>query len=700
MPNPYTAGPGDGCMVHAGILTPHGGDKNKAELTSGFPEAAKERFIEDVIKELNQDGSAEAPPSFPCGGKIPPVSPEMAERLRRDLPKEEVFPDFHKNILGYYRDLARSLDVESEYKFLPVADPVALGTSLGANVKVNSLGELIPFMIPNPPLLAAKLQINLLELPGKLATLPLPKLPPKIDIPLPEIPQLGIGLPSLEIPSLLNFKLAMIKNFPSFMGNLIAGIPDIAIKLMTLDIPGALGDVCKMIAESGLFGAPIPPTDDSGVNPDIILVVSRKVLAKKMAEMSIFHAVTKTLGTSPSGLVGLSAKHISLDPPLGATEDEDPEKKSRNAMHRFMASHSNIFWSKDPEKYSSTILPAEYTGTGRFGPSVGQKMAAEPSSCGMYARVVLAAGGAQWYYEKDARDVMKASFFFNEDNKPEPKGTTKDFGKTVIAVDWFNDVYRGNAVAHLISMSKARGADMIKHDSPVGFCDNFTNKLPGKSERSRWPTNSESLPSLKRGDIIIVTAQPGVANREHVIVVAEDYYEGSEYLYTVEGGSADVNNVGKASYIGVKKTNAAEQGGGWQGAISAAGKNAFWTINNTPGTGIRCTGITTKQYALVKKFSPRPYYSQPQHMGPNDRGYFAMGDGRVVAYIIDSWKLITGNPLAPAPQPGSNPLASKQLVDTPDIVGDSNLEGEDREEEIKYPTPDLTVVPVPADYKR
>jgi hypothetical protein len=211
----------------------------------------------------------------------------MAERLRRDLPKEEIFPAFHKEILGYYRDLARALDNPSEYGLLPVADPTAIAATLGGNLQLKGLGDFIAFMIPNPPLLAIKLGIELPDLPSALLKLPLPKLPPSLDIPLPELPQLGIGLPSLEIPNLLSFKLSMVLNFPDFMVGLIGKLPDIAIKLLTFNIPGALGDVCKLINESQLFG-PAQPEDENGVSPDVLLLAAKRVLARKMAEMSLF----------------------------------------------------------------------------------------------------------------------------------------------------------------------------------------------------------------------------------------------------------------------------------------------------------------------------------------------------------------------------------------------------------------------------
>lgn len=654
MPNPYTAGPGDGCMVHAGILTPHGGDKSKAELTSGFPEAAKERFVEDVIKELS-GGS----PPFPCGDPLPPVSPEMAERLRRDLPNIEIFPDFHKNILGYYLDLARALDNPSEYNLLPVADPVALATSLGGNLKLDGLGDFMVFMIPNPPLLAVKLGIELPKLPSALLELPVPKLPPGIEIPLPELPQLGIGLPSLEIPCLLSMKLSMVLGFPDFMLGLIGGIPQIAFKLITFDIPGALGDVCKMINDAGLFGKN-EPQDKNGVSPDTVMQASRRVLGRKMAEMSICHALSKTLGTAPSGLVGLTMKEVGYSPPLGEPADggTDPESEARDAIKAFLDDSAGTFWSQDPEKYSYAILPLEATNNLK----AAIQQCSQASSCGMFARVALGKGGARYFfdYKKSGTGSGKIESYIT---KSGPWGDLPDGPRALpvsskpdapkVIVDWFTDLARGNPVSDLHAIARVRGA-LILPQLPV--------EPNGKFYASKEEAKLSSLPSLKRGDVIIVDSLDRWGGRGHVIVVAEDYNEGDSVLYTVEGGGSDPGNKNKASYT----------------------------------KGPPCTGIKPRSYQISQPYKNVAFGSpEPRLMGPtsNPPGWWAMGDGRVVRALINTWKVISGNPYETQgfKQPGSDPVNSKEqgppVVDAGGeqaIIGDNN---DDNEPDQSQPMP-------------
>ena len=113
MPNPDTWSKGKGgCMVHAGILKPYD-PGSAAQLTSGYPEAAKEKFIKDVIDELMGQSIG-----FPCGDPIPPVDPQLAAILSRDLPDRNKFPDFHKNYVDYYAELAQKMDSEGGFSLL------------------------------------------------------------------------------------------------------------------------------------------------------------------------------------------------------------------------------------------------------------------------------------------------------------------------------------------------------------------------------------------------------------------------------------------------------------------------------------------------------------------------------------------------------------------------------------------------------
>lgn len=344
--NLHTVKPSDGCMVHAGILDGSG------ELTKGYPNSATEKFIDEVINELVNPGTD----PLPCGKPIPPLAPNLAEAFK-DLKDEKKFPDFHKNILGNYRDLAQSLNASSNFNLFPVCDPIALGTSLfpGLNLKIEKLSDFLKFAIPNPVALAAefgkagvkdpimkKVGIDVPLTPiGLLAAfaekakdIKKPPVPPVPPVP-PTQEQLISGgstvqkpwqgvEPELTIqpndtigPDLAAQIGAFGINITKFLPQLIASMPVFVINMITKGPAAALNTICGLVADdSGLVGVGI--NSPNGEPQDIVMRAARKVLARKVTEMCVFHAMANTIGTSTTGLVGLMAGSAK-DPPK--TED-------------------------------------------------------------------------------------------------------------------------------------------------------------------------------------------------------------------------------------------------------------------------------------------------------------------------------------------------------------------------------------------
>ena len=70
------------------------------------------------------------PPLFPCGKDILPNP--YASLL--DLEDEKKFPDFHKNIFGTYEKIAIALNMQSDFKLLPICCPISLGFKLGVDL--------------------------------------------------------------------------------------------------------------------------------------------------------------------------------------------------------------------------------------------------------------------------------------------------------------------------------------------------------------------------------------------------------------------------------------------------------------------------------------------------------------------------------------------------------------------------------------
>ena len=360
--NPSQIQPLDGCMVHAGILQSHGGNPKTAELTKGYPNSATEKFIDEVINELVNPGTD----PLPCGKPIPPLAPNLAE-VFKDLKDEKKFPDFHKNILGNYRDLARSLEVSSNFNLFPVCDPIALGTKLfpGVNLKIEKLSDFLKFAIPNPVALAAEfakagvkdptiLEKTGLEVPltpiGLLAAFakqdPPLKKPPAVLVPPvpPTQEQLISGGSTVQIPwqgveskepqkteqpydTIGPDLAAQIGAFgikiKTFLPQLIASMPVFVINMITKGPAAALNTICGLVADdSGLVGVGID--SPNGEPQDIVMRAARKVLARKVTEMCVFHAMANTIGTSKSGLVGLMAG--------GATDKLKPKTEDKSGL--------------------------------------------------------------------------------------------------------------------------------------------------------------------------------------------------------------------------------------------------------------------------------------------------------------------------------------------------------------------------------
>jgi len=335
---------GDGCMVHAGILTSHGGDVSKAQLTKGYKNSATDKFIDEVINELVNPNTD----PLPCGKPIPPLDPKLAE-VFKDLKDEKKFPDFHQKILGYYRDLARSLETTSKFKLFPVCDPIALSPQLfpdSPTPKIEKLSDFLKFAIPNPAALAVEFakagvkdplikEKTGLEVPltpagllyafsqkvasGDIKQVPVPPIPPvppiqgqlvsggsTVSNPWQGVEEQTVQPYDTRGPDLAAQIGAFGINIPKFMPQLVAAMPVFVIKMITKGPAAALNTICGIVADdSGLLGVGV--NDPSGNPQDIVMRAARKVLARKITEMCVFHAMASTIGTSTGGLVGLMA---------------------------------------------------------------------------------------------------------------------------------------------------------------------------------------------------------------------------------------------------------------------------------------------------------------------------------------------------------------------------------------------------------
>lgn len=475
---------GPGCQVDAGIL----------DLDGNLTPKAKTKFIQDVKDQMIFGSDlVPTPPVFPCGPSIKAVP--YADQL--DLENEAKFPDFHKNILGSYQKQAIALNMAGDFKLLPICDPIGLAFKLGINIAIDPFpGGFIPFMIPNPPLLAVKLEL-------------MP--PPKLIAKFPSLAAIPPPLPSFELPpsikvpdfsTLFDFSLAFAVGIPTFLLALVGKIPQLALKLP--DIPGLMSLVCDVAFSSNLFGS----MDDSSV----VQIAATKVLTTKVAEMSFIAAVGTTLGSAPGGITGGLGKTFGYIPPPPATESP---KTVRDKIVSYATSLIDTGYGQGDDKqvtYASHLLIVEFPEPNScptpdpraLGKVRTLTLLKETSSCGLLARACLANAGASYVYDSKV-------------------DTSKQDASVNLYYDFFLDRYRSQtAIAGIYGAAKAKSAII---ESTLG-----------------------DLPQLKKGDIIIVEVR-GSPGHEHVIVLAEDYNPGSLQMTTIEGGQSDDGNGNKPTMI-------------------------------------------------------------------------------------------------------------------------------------------------------
>lgn len=487
--------------MHAGII------KEDCTLT----DKAKKKFIQDVINEL-LFGTANLPipPLFPCGPEVP--GNPFAELL--DLENEEKFPDFHKNILGSYAKIACALNMPGDFKLLPICCPISLGFALGVDISLGFPDGFIPFLIPNPPVLALKMK--LLPPPKLIAKFPsLPAIPPplpKFDIP-PKI--------DIDLGALFDFTLAFAVGIPKLLADIVLQIPKLALKLP--DLPGLFGLICDIALKSKLFGDILPDS--------IVQIVAVKVLVVKVVEMVFIAAVGTVLGSSPGGIVGGIGRVLEYGP------EEIPAEEPagvRDQIVDYALSCDGLSWGggdEIQEEYASKMLYVEFPerGTGvsadkrAIGKAATIASLSAASTCGLLARAALFAGGASYVYDQ-------------------PVDTSQQNPNVRLYYDFYGDRYKiGSAISGIMASAKAKKAEI--------------------------PVTKGDLPPVKKGDVIVIYI-PGTPGKEHAIVVVEDYVPGSFQIVTVEGGQPDINNNGLPTAIVRKNYIHAESVPGGSGNYS------------------------------------------------------------------------------------------------------------------------------------
>lgn len=395
------------CQHDAGVL-------ENDKLTPG----AKASFIKDVKELLIYGDEGVGPFPIDCGPKLQPTP--FADTI--ELEDEEQYPDFHKNWLGTYENIAKFLDFQSQFMFAPIVmDPIALAVKLNLDVPALNFPDDFILFGPAFPLLAIKLGF---DIPADLAL----KLP-EIVIPKPPIPDLtGLIPPPIDVDLFpdLAIHLGWPLKLPKVFLDLVVQMPNLFLGLLQFDFKV----ICDLILDSGLFG-------DFGPG-SLVQVAAAKVLARKTAECTTIAIVGSTVGSSSGGIVGnLGIKFGYKPPPPPEAAAQDVRTRIVNAANRL----DGKSWSTDKEAlkkeggkieevslpYTEWILPILADG----GPSKKKNAfnrAKKFSSCGLFVRGCYFRGGAlDSYFTKEYVDSTAISGLVNVGQK---KGAFIPFNST------------------------------------------------------------------------------------------------------------------------------------------------------------------------------------------------------------------------------------------------------------------------------
>lgn len=403
---------------------------------------AKKNFVDDVLKELRLGSAAVKHPLFPVNLNLP-AQPSFA-----NIPLEdpEAFPEFHKNVLGQYRSIARALDAQSRYTFLPICCPVSLAVSLGADIpKLKFPSEFITYGFALP-MLATKLGY---PMPIDLAA----KIPSLISLPVPNLSIPPLDFEPQKLPDLFKFNAGFYGVPPILLTaalELLTKMPQLAMGVLSFD----LSVFYDVIVGSKMFG-------DFDPSSALIWMVAQKVLAIRTAECILIYVVGTTMGSSSGGIVGGLGTALGYSPPPTATASADPQKLSIKAAN----AAKNQSWSIDNKsatapspvlRYTGFLLPQEVDdGKGSKGTNALntlQRTAVGP----LFARAVaFRAGGSTKFFTEKLQNV--GTTFAVLENEAKLKGAHSAVTTTTPTVKE-GDILVGPEVSLVVTSKTDKGS--------------------------------------------------------------------------------------------------------------------------------------------------------------------------------------------------------------------------------------------------
>jgi hypothetical protein len=260
-------------------------------------QSAKDSFIKEV-KSILVNGVTGIDDGKLLCFEVPPTPGSDS------IPLEDAskFPEFHRYVFNLYESIARGLNLDSDFKFLPVVDPIALGLKLGIDFDIDvSLPPDIPAWSPK---IAAKLALP--EIVAKL---------PSLDIQFPPPVSPAIPMPKFELPQIDDSRLSFTL---TAVFDLVPKLPEVFLNF-TLSIPTAILQFPKMGLCKAFTDALGPlvlgnPAFKLTPMPTMMATVAL-VLLRKTANCIVYAAIGSTLGAAPGGMVGAVARSNGETPP-------------------------------------------------------------------------------------------------------------------------------------------------------------------------------------------------------------------------------------------------------------------------------------------------------------------------------------------------------------------------------------------------
>lgn len=307
-------------------------------------------FIATRIKILKEKGPGVTPP---------------------DLEDVKKYPDFHKEVLPKYKEIAMALDIQGNFSLPPpIVDPFALVAKLNAPALPDFNFNIANLPTLNPAELAIMIDLSIAEFTAKIPTifkgLPTPDLMPKF--PAPPSFDAYIKINSLEFGFTDKFDFdfwpkGLMDLFPKIFAELAVPTKIFGLVEPTINVDFAIDAAIN----ANLFGPSLPG--------DLFKKIVVEDLAEFTGQLTVISSTALAIGDGgPSGLVGkMTYDDFKIVDPPDERKDPPPpgdslvRKKFTETMEDFMGPFDKATFEKTAKSgYQSIGAPGAGPGKKRL----------------------------------------------------------------------------------------------------------------------------------------------------------------------------------------------------------------------------------------------------------------------------------------------------------------------------------------------